>query len=272
MSSETSQCGDLNPKGVALVTGAARGIGKAIALRLASDGFAVAVNDLPSNTGSLLEVVEELKKLNVEALACIADVSVESEVQIMIEEVIAHFPTGRLDVMIANAGVAKWNTLIDTTAADWDTVIRVNARGTFLCYKYAALQMIRQGGGGRIVGAASICAKKGVPSLGAYCASKFAIRGLTQAAAQELGPHAITCNSYAPGGISTDMLGVLASGNAADSGGTPEDYYEALKARTPLGCIGDPADVADVVSFLASKESRFITGQSISVNGGTYFD
>ncbi|KAJ6498495.1 hypothetical protein C8R47DRAFT_1111898 [Mycena vitilis] len=261
-------------KQVALVTGAGRGIGKAIALRLAADGFFVAVNDLPSNAAGLAQVVQEIKNLDgeVEALACIADVSVEDEVRDMIAQVVAHFPTARLDVMVANAGVAKWSSLVDTTAADWDAVMTVNARGTFICYKYAAMQMIKQGCGGRIIGAASICAKKGVPSLGVYCASKFAIRGLTQTAAQELGAHGITVNAYAPGGIDTDMLGVLASGSAVDSGGTPEDYYEGLKARTPMGCIGDPTDVAHVVSFLASKESQFITGQSISVNGGTYFD
>ncbi|KAJ6551140.1 acetoin reductase family protein [Mycena capillaripes] len=275
-------------KRVALVTGAARGIGKAIALRLASDGFSVAVNDVPNNAATLSQVVQEIKDLDVEALACIADVSIEDEVRNMIDQVIAHFPTGRLDVMVANAGIVKWNSLVDTTAADWDTVMTVNACGTFLCYKYAAIQMIRQGCGGRIIGAASVCGKKGtcgcppglhayakvpgLPSLGAYCASKFAIRGLTQAAAMELGAHGITVNAYAPGGIDTAMLGVLASGNAAVSGRTPEDYFQALKARTPMGCIGEPSDVANVVSFLASKESQFITGQSISVNGGTYFD
>ncbi|KAJ7843072.1 hypothetical protein B0H14DRAFT_2779343, partial [Mycena olivaceomarginata] len=161
-------------------------------------------------------------------------------------QVVAHFPAGRLDVMVANAGVAKWRLL--RRAEEWDTVMRVNARGMFLCYKYAAVQMIRQGGGGRIIGAASICAKRGVISLGAYSASKFAIRGLTQTAAQELGPYGITCNAYAPGGIETAMLGVLASGSAADSGGTPKITWKA-----------DPTDVANVVSFLASKESQFIT-------------
>ncbi|KAJ7916804.1 hypothetical protein B0H13DRAFT_1997081, partial [Mycena leptocephala] len=268
MSSDSQSDG---PERVALVTGAARGIGKAIALRLAADGFSVAVNDVSSNIASLLQVVQEIENMNVEAIACIADVSVENEVRDMIDQVTAHFPTGGLDVMVANAGVAKWSSLVDTTTVEWDTVMSVNARGTFLCYKYAAMQMIKQGRGGRIIGAASICAKKGVPSLGAYCASKFAIRGLTQAAAQELGAHGITVNAYAPGGIDTAMLGLLASGSAAASGGTPENYFQALKARTPMGCIGDPTDVANLVSYLASKESQFITGQSISVNGGTYF-
>ncbi|KAJ7779165.1 NAD-binding protein [Mycena metata] len=260
------------PKRVALVTGAANGIGKAIALRLAADGFSVAVNDLSSNAGSLSQVVAEIKNLGADALACLADVSVDDQVRDMVDKVVAHFPIGRLDVMIANAGVAKWSSLVNTTAAEWETVMGVNARGTFLCYKYAAVQMIKQGNGGRIIGAASICAKKGVPSLGAYSASKFAIRGLTQTAAHELGAHGITVNAYAPGGIDTAMLGLLASGSAAISGGTPEDYFEALKERTPMGCIGDPTDIANVVSFLVSKESAFITGQSISVNGGTYFD
>ncbi|KAJ7234753.1 hypothetical protein B0H12DRAFT_1212534 [Mycena haematopus] len=259
-------------KGVVLITGAARGIGKAIALRLAHDGFAVAVNDVPSNAVTLSELVEDLKALNVNALACVADVSVEWEVQNMIEQVVAYFPAGRLDVMVANAGVAQWSTLVETAADDWDRVMTVNARGTFLCYRYAAIQMIKQGGGGRIIGAASVAAKKGFSSLGAYCASKFAIRGLTQAAAQELGPHGITVNAYAPGGIDTAMLGLLASGSAAESGGALETYFQALRARTPMGYIGDPIDVANVVSFLASQESQFITGQSISVNGGTYFD
>ncbi|KAJ7182849.1 acetoin reductase family protein [Mycena crocata] len=259
-------------KAVALVTGAARGIGKAIALRLAADGFDVAVNDIPQNATELSEVVQEIKELHVDSLACIADVSIEAQVQNMIEEVVAHFPTGRLDVMIANAGVALWSTLVDTTADGWDNIMAVNARGTFLCYKYSAMQMIKQGGGGRIVGAASICSKKGVPFLGAYTATKFAIRGLTQAAAQELGSHGITVNAYAPGGIDTAMLGLLASGSATITGGTPATYFQGLKERTPLGVIGDPADVANLVSFLASKESRFITGQSISINGGTYMD
>ncbi|KAF7377442.1 hypothetical protein MSAN_00165900 [Mycena sanguinolenta] len=275
-------------KRVALVTGAARGIGKAIALRLARDGFAVAVNDIPSNAASLSAVVEELKALKVNALACIADVSVEHEVQNMIEQVVAYFPVRRLDVMVANAGVLKWNPLVEMAANDWDTVMTVNARGTFLCYKYAAMQMIKQGGGGRIVGAASTAAKRGmpglvdlsstyakilgVPSLGAYCASKFAIRGLTQSAAHELGPHGITVNAYAPGGIDTDMLGLIASESAVASGSHPEDYLQALRAKTPMGRVGETTDVANVVSFLASKESQFITGQSISVNGGLYFD
>ncbi|KAJ7444590.1 NAD-binding protein [Mycena galericulata] len=259
-------------QGVALVTGAGQGIGKAIALRLAEDGFAVAVNDLARNSTNLLIVEQAIKDQGGETLVCIADVTVEEEVQNMVAHVVEHFPSGRLDVMVANAGVAKWCPIIETTADEWDTVMSVNARGTFFCYKYAALQMIKQGCGGRIIGAASICAKKGVPSLGAYCASKFAIRGLTQAAAQEFGQHGITVNAYAPGGIDTAMLGLLASGTAAATGGTPANYYQALKDRTPMGCIGDPNDVANVVSFLASKESKFITGQSISVNGGTYFD
>ncbi|KAJ7097543.1 acetoin reductase family protein [Mycena epipterygia] len=269
----SSQAGEIK-KGVALVTGAARGIGKAIALRLAADGFAVAVNDVPQNTAHLQQVVQEITDLGTPSFACIADVTVEKEVMQMIEQVVEHFPTGHLDVMVANAGVVVWGELVDTTTDEWDRVMGVNARGTFLCYKYAARQMITQGSGGRIVGAASVCAKKGmcVPSLGAYCASKFAIRGLTQAAAQELGQHGITVNAYAPGGVDTAMLGVLACGSARTSGGSPEDWMKALKERTPMGCIGDPADVANVVSFLASKESQFITGQSISVNGGTHCD
>ncbi|KAK7052084.1 hypothetical protein R3P38DRAFT_2762519 [Favolaschia claudopus] len=242
MSSQTH-----TPRRVALVTGAARGIGKAIALRLASDGYDVAVNDIARCAKELQQVVAELRQFTVETLACIGDVSVEDDVQSMIQQVVEHFPSRRLDVMVANAGIVKWSSLTETiklnagtaTASAWDEVMRVNARGTFLCYKHAAKQMIQQRGG-RIIGAASFCAKHALRFLGAYSASKFAVRGLTQAAALELGPYDITVNAYAPGGIDTDMLGVLASGTAASSGGAPDDYFQAVCNKVPW--VPPPAD------------------------------
>ncbi|KAJ7182871.1 hypothetical protein C8R43DRAFT_968342 [Mycena crocata] len=257
--------------GAAIVTGAARGIGKAIALRLADDGFDVALNDLPANSDSLLKVVEEIKTKGRGSSAHLADVSMENEVKTMVAEVMQVY--SRLDVMVANAGVCQWATLTDLSVNDWDRMMAVNVRGTFLCYKYAGMQMVNQGGGGRIIGACSIAGKRaGSPFMGAYSASKFAVRGLTQAAALEFGPHNITVNAYAPGAIDTDMLDYLDANNAKRAGNDPGALTQSLKNRAALHTIGTTTDIANLVSFIASKESRFMTGQSLSVNGGMFFD
>ncbi|KAJ6560035.1 NAD-binding protein [Mycena capillaripes] len=256
--------------GIALVTGAGQGIGKAIALRLASDGLDVAVNDIPSNAENLAKVVDEIKAKGRTASAHIADVSVEEEVKNMIEEVVGTH--GGLDVMVANAGVCKWASIPDTTVEEWDRVMAINGRGTFLCYKYAGMQMVSQGRGGRIIGASSIGGKKGGAFTSAYCASKFAIRGLTQAAAMEFGRHSITVNAYAPGTTDTEMLRYLDTSHAATTGGTPGTFTKMLENAGALGMIATPDHIAGLVSYIASKESQFITGQSISINGGMYFD
>ncbi|KAJ6598198.1 NAD-binding protein [Mycena vulgaris] len=255
----------MSAKGTALVTGAARGIGKAIALRLADDGFDVAVNDIPSNSKALAMVVDEIKAKGRASSAHLADVALEDQVRGMVEEVVSIY--GHLEVMVANAGIAGNIPIAEMTMAKWDHVMGVNAKGTFLSYKYAGMQMIKQGNGGRIVGASSVLGKQGSAFNFAYTASKFAVRGLTQAAALEFGPHGITVNAYAPGAIDTDMLKDVATAQ------TPYQVItDRYKSQSPLGTIGSPTDIANIVSFLASKESQFITGQSISVNGGTYFD
>ncbi|KAJ7234756.1 acetoin reductase family protein [Mycena haematopus] len=261
----------MTTKGVAFVTGAARGIGKAIALRLADDGFDVAVNDLPASADGLFEVVEEIKAKGRQSSSHLADVSIEEDVQSMFAEVVRVY--GGLDVMVSNAGIAKWATLSDISVDDWDRIMAVNCRGTFLCYKYAGLQMIEQGRGGRIIGASSVAGKRvGSPFMSAYSVSKFAIRGLTQAAALEYGPHRITVNSYAPGAILTGMLEYLDASSAKVIGAAPGTFIELSKDWGALDAIGTTADVASLVSFIASEESRFITGQTLSVNGGMFFD
>ncbi|KAJ7220730.1 hypothetical protein GGX14DRAFT_559519 [Mycena pura] len=151
----------------------------------------------------------------------------------------------------------------DTTAEQWDKIMAVNSRGTFLCYKYAAMQMVRQGRGGRIIGAASVAGKMGYPFVGAYCASKFAVRGLTQAAAKELGKHGITVNAYAPGAIDSIMLSSLAHSSPKDTAMPPELWLDAQIKATPLERLGTANDVESLVSFIASQESQFITGQSV---------
>ncbi|KAJ6450425.1 NAD-binding protein [Mycena vitilis] len=255
----------MTSKGIALVTGAARGIGKAIALRLADDGFDVVVNDISDSLEELSRLVEEITAKGRASSAHIADVSLENEVCEMVEAVVTKY--GSLDVMVANAGVCTYNPISAITSEQWDHIMNINARGAFLCYKYAGRQMVKQGNGGRIIGASSILGKQGHEFNPAYVASKFAIRGLTQAAALEFGVHGITVNAYAPGSIDTAMLTTVAPD------GTPRDLVIAeVEKRSATKTIGYPVDVANLVSFIASKESQFITGQSISVNGGMHFD
>ncbi|KAJ7699240.1 NAD-binding protein [Mycena rosella] len=253
-------------KGTAIVTGAARGIGQAIALRLADDGFDVAVNDIANNEEALYEVVEEIQAKGKASSAHVADVTSEDQVCGMIEQVVDTY--GHLEVMVANAGIGGSIPIGEMTSAKWDHVMDVNAKGTFLCYKYAGMQMIKQGNGGRMIGASSAIGKRGEPFNFAYTASKFAIRGLTQAAAIEFGPHSITVNAYAPGPIDTPMFTAVTPPYDISR----QDMIDDFKKKIPLGRIGIPADIASLVSFIASKESQFITGQSISINGGIFFD
>ncbi|KAH0578837.1 hypothetical protein H2248_003032 [Termitomyces sp. 'cryptogamus'] len=182
-------------KGVALVTGAGRGIGRAIALRLADDGFDVAVNDISAT--DLEALAEEIKSKQRKSSFYVADVSIEEEVKNLIRNVVECH--GSLDVMVANAGIAVGKSFLETTEADWDKLLAVNVKGTFFCYKHAGAQMIAQGHGGRIIGASSIMGKQGksatvcdldtpprpaigTPIMAAYSATKFAIRSLTQSA------------------------------------------------------------------------------------------
>ncbi|KAJ7169201.1 hypothetical protein C8R43DRAFT_1231803 [Mycena crocata] len=267
-------------KGAALVTGAARGLGRAIALRLAADGFDVALHDLPVAEASLEDVKREISKLKRRSAVIMGDVSSEQDVKGMVTSATKHF--GRLDVMVANAGVllpTPLAPLIDTSVEDLDATLAVNVRGVFLCYRYAALQMIAQGRGGRIIGASSIAGRAGWEDACAYSASKFAVRGLTQVAAQEFGKHRITVNAYAPGLINTPMSRDPSSNRHLDSLVfsffpvanvlNPEKSKAALV--TSVANPGTPEDVAGVVSFLASKDAQFITGQTITVDGGRVF-
>ncbi|KAJ7607217.1 hypothetical protein FB45DRAFT_1040485 [Roridomyces roridus] len=174
----------------------------------------------------------------------------------MIEAVVRKH--GSLDVMVANAGVTGPGgpNIANVTVEEWDRIMNVNARGTFLSFKYAGLQMVKQGRGGRIIGASSIAGKQGSFVHWAYTASKFAVRGLTQSAG-------ITVNAYAPGLIE----------HRCCLGRLPLKFETmSFKEKTPLKTLGVPTDIADFVSFIASKESKFITGQTISINGGLYFD
>ncbi|KAF8198509.1 NAD-binding protein [Pholiota molesta] len=241
--------------GIALITGASRGIGRSIALRLARDGYHVALNDLPAQRSRLADLQQEISKNGREASICVGDVSKEEDVERLVRDVTSQF--GGLDVMVANAGICITKPIVETSSTDFQRILDVNVIGTYLCYKYAAKQMIEQGRGGRIIGASSLAGKQGMPQLSLYSASKFAVRGLTQAAALEFGTYGITVNAYSPGPVDTDMK---------------KEHQEFISNNKWQGYETSPDEIAGLVSYLVSKEAGPITGQCIHINKGMYFD
>ncbi|KAI9465836.1 hypothetical protein BJY52DRAFT_1220556 [Lactarius psammicola] len=237
---------------VALVTGAARGIGRAIALRLANDGLDVVVNDRASSP-ELDALVQEIKSKGRRSLAVPADISLEPEVEKSIRKVVQDL--GSLDVMVANAGIVCYQSFLnnvtetgslkgdEATVESFDRMMAVNARGTMLCYKHAGKQMIAQGRGGRIIGACSLAGKQ----------------------AREFGKYGITVNAYAPGIVESPMTDETRTRFGPDG-------LAGLVASSALKRTGNPEDIAGLVSYLASDDSSFVTGQSVSINGGLFFD
>jgi len=252
-----------------MVTGAAGGIGRAIAHRLAADGLGVSVLDRPSVTAGLDQLVGDLNALGADALALTADVTDAAEVDAAVADHVRHF--GGLDVMVANAGLAITAPLVEMTADQWQTTLDVNLTGVFHCYQAAARQLIAQDRGGRLIGAASVAAHRGGKWQGAYSATKFAVRGLSQSVAQELAEHNITVNVYSPGVVRTPMWDSIDEAMATRRGTPVGSELEAMVAGIPLGRLEEPADVAGVVSFLAGPDAAYLTGQSIVVDGGMWF-
>ena len=253
----------------AMVTGAARGIGRAIALRLAEDGFAVTVSDLESAQHDARQVVEDVARAGGTARFAAADVSLPGDVEAAVAEHVRAY--GGLDAMVANAGIAITSPLVETTPEQWRQTMEVNLNGVFHCYQAAARQMIEQGRGGRLIGAASVAAHRGGIWQGAYSASKFGIRGLTQSVAQELAPYGITANVYSPGVVQTPMWESIDDEMTRRTGQPTGMAMHAMTQAIALGRLETPADVAGVVSFLASPDAGYITGQSIVVDGGMWF-
>ncbi|KAG2148919.1 hypothetical protein DEU56DRAFT_729764 [Suillus clintonianus] len=269
--SDTASSAPTNQPRVALVTGAAQGIGRAIALRLAEDGLDIAIADLGPQRTNLDGVAEEVRAKGRRCLVLECDVTQEEEVQRMVQATEKEFDG--LDVMVANAGRLLVKTIVDSTLTDFDKVFDLNVRGVFLCLRAAAQVMIKQGRGGRIISASSVSGKKGSALNGIYCASKAAVRSFTQALAGEVGSYGITVNAYAPGPIDTPLRMFMLSLSPLLPYSYPPRIFSFFYAlENLLGRIGTPEDVANMVSFLASKDSAFITGQTITVDGGGWMD
>ena len=238
---------------VAFVTGASRGIGRAIALRLAADGAKVALN-FSSNVAKAEEVKDAIISQGGEALLVQGDVSNFAVVTELIKKVVDEW--GRLDILINNAGITRDNLLLKMSEDDFDKVIATNLKGVFNCTKAVTKLMMKQRGG-RIVNMSSVVGLKGNISQANYAAAKAGIIGFTKSVARELASRGVTVNAVAPGFINTDMTGALS-----------EKVKEVILQEIPAGRMGNPEDVANAVAFLVSDQAAYITGQVLSVDGG----
>ena len=238
---------------VAFVTGASRGIGRAVALRLAADGAKVALN-FSSNISKAEEVKAQIDAAGGEAMLVQGDVAKFEVVAELIKKVVDTW--GRLDILINNAGITRDNLLLKMSEDDFDKVISTNLKGVFNCTKAVTKLMMKQRGG-RIINMSSVVGLKGNISQANYAAAKAGIIGFTKSAARELASRNVTVNAVAPGFINTDMTAALS-----------EKVKEVLLQEIPAGRMGTPEDVANAVAFLVSDEAAYITGQVLSVDGG----
>jgi NAD(P)-dependent dehydrogenase (short-subunit alcohol dehydrogenase family) len=249
----------------ALVTGAATGIGRAIARALARDGAAVAVTDLDGRAAEATAA-----EIGLSAIGLGLDVTDAAATARVLDEAAARL--GGVDIVCANAGVSSMRPVVELTEAEWDHNLAVNAKGVFLTNQAAVRRWLKDGTRGAIVNTASLAGKMGVPLLAHYSASKFAVVGFTQALAREVAPHGIRVNCVCPGFVRTAMQERELVWEAALRGMTVDEVRAEYVSLTPLGRLEEPEDVADVVAFLASDRARFVTGEALNVTGGVRMD
>jgi len=238
---------------VSLITGASRGIGKASAIRLAEEGFDIAINYNRTESGAK-EAFASVKEQGRNAILVKADVSDYGAVELMVKKVVDEF--GRLDVLVNNAGVYPRKLIDDISPDEWQEVMDINLKGIFNCCK-AAIPYMKEQRKGSIINLSSVLGIMGSKQGVHYSASKAGVIGITKSLAKELAPHNIRVNAIAPGAIETDIL----------KKDTPEQRKRRI-AQIPMGRVGRPEEIAEVVAFLASEKSSYITGETISVNGG----
>ncbi len=235
---------------VAIVTGGARGIGRAIAVRLAEAGASLVIADI----GDAAPVVEQIKGRGRQAIAVVADVSAAADANRIVESAVAAF--GHADILVNNAGITRDQLMLRMSDEDWDAVLRVNLKSAFLCTRAVLRPMIRQRWG-RIISISSVVGIVGNAGQANYASAKAGLIGLTKTISREVASRGITANAIAPGFIDTAMTQKLT-----------DEQREALKKTIPAGFLGTPEDVANAVAFLASEEARYITGQVLNVDGG----
>ncbi len=253
---------------VALVTGGGQGIGQSIAERLHADGFKVAIADLNLDTATA--VAEKLGGAENGAIAVQVDVANRDSVFAAVDRAVAEL--GGFDVIVNNAGIAPTSPIEDITEEDITKLFSINFNGVVWGVQAATQAFKKLGHGGKIISAASQAGHIGNPGIGLYSATKFAVRGFTQTAARDLAQHGITVNTFAPGIVRTPLMEELAK-KAAQDAGQPEEWgWQQFAGGITLGRLSEPSEVAGVVSFLASPDSDYITGQSILVDGGMVFN
>ncbi|MCU0758211.1 MAG: SDR family oxidoreductase [Steroidobacteraceae bacterium] len=271
---------DLKGK-VAIVTGSgrAKGLGEAMVKRLAAEGCRVVVSDIGAPRGAEIpadaigtasgidQVVAEIRAAGGEAIGIACDVLEETSVKALVDQAVAHF--GRLDIMVNNAGIGYlMKPLVEMDQASWDAVLGVNLRGVFFGVKHAAIRMIAQGEGGRIINIGSQASKSGFPFAAPYVSSKHGVVGLTRTAAIELGPHRITVNTICPNHVTTGLGAWQNKYFSAATGRNEDTYLKDMRARIPLGRPGLQDDIAKACAFLASSQADYVTGEAMNVSGG----
>ncbi|MEU2001723.1 acetoin reductase [Rhodococcus sp. NPDC019627] len=252
---------------VALITGAGQGIGRAIALRLAADGADIALVDV--NGDRLHAVADEIRAVGSKAISVVADVTDRSQVQSAVDQ--AEHELDGFDIIVNNAGIAQVNPLADVQPEEVSRILAVNVEGVLWGIQVAAAKFRARGHGGKIINASSIAGHEGFAMLGVYSATKFAVRGLTQAAAKEYAADGITVNAYCPGVVGTDMWVTIDERFAALTGAPKGATFEKFVGGIALGRAQTPEDVAAYVSYLAGPDSDYMTGQAGLIDGGLVY-